>query len=147
MYWQDTQYVKFCWRYKTSYINDRLSLFNRWKYPKTEYNQGAFHNLQSRLKCHHIKIFILIKYSIYEGKIQHFRNYIGQLCAKLTKKRYKVKKHSITCSHFWHIDISVFLYWLHTQLVEVWRHKIQIWMVKIMYENTQKNAIKSKNLP
>ena len=31
----------------------------------------------------------------------------SSIVCKIGKRRNKVKRHSITCSHFWHIDISV----------------------------------------
>ena len=44
---------------------------------------------------------------------------IRQFCAKSTKKLNKIKRHSITCSHIWHFDISVlFGYAISESLVE-----------------------------
>ena len=52
---------------------------------------------------------VLIRYTICESliKIQYFRHEYSSILCKIRKKRNKIKRHSITCSHIWHFDISV----------------------------------------
>ena len=50
---------------------------------------------------------------------------VRQLCAKFAKKRNKIKRHSITCSHIWHVDMSVCVYWVDTYSVKFWRQYVQ----------------------
>ena len=57
------------------------------------------------------------------------------------------KKRIITCSYIWYIDKAVCVYWLHTQSVEVWRHKNSDMNGQNNAWKNSKNAIESENLP
>ena len=39
---------------------------------------------------------------------------------KIPKKRNKIKRSSITCSHIWHVYASKYVFYLDTQSVKVW---------------------------
>ena len=65
---------------------------------------------------------------------------------KTPQKRKWDREASITCSHIWHNDIPKCIYWSDTQSVKVWLH-FRHECSSIMYENTQKYAIKSKGFP
>ena len=43
-----------------------------------------------------------------------------QLYIKIHKKRNKIMGRFITCSHMWHINISVYVRWLDTYSLKVW---------------------------
>ena len=60
--------------------------------------------------------------------MQHFRHEYSSIFGKILKKRNKIKRHSITCSHIWYFDILVLIsYTISECLVEI--QTIQTWMV------------------
>ena len=70
----------------------------------------------------HIKICILFKYKICESlvKIQHYRHECSSIRHENTKKHNKIKWHSITYSHIWHINTPKCAYWLDKNSEKVW---------------------------
>ena len=76
------------------------------------FNLRTFRKLWLHMICQHIKMCILIKYTISESlvEIQKLRHEWSRIMYENTKKRNKIKWRSITCSHIWHINISKYVY-------------------------------------
>ena len=89
---------------------------------KRNNNQDAFHKFLRKLTCRYISTCVLIRYTISESlvEIQQYKHECSIIMYENALKRYKIKWHSITCSHIWHVDISKCVYWLDNHSVKVW---------------------------
>ena len=76
----------------------------------------------------------MIRQTIHKSLVdmQHFMHEFSSILCKTSKKRNKIRRHSITCSHIWHFDISILI-----------RQSVKFWW---RYNNSDMNAQKRNKI-